>query len=94
MDKQTRMEIAQVVNEAIRDALEESDERWLSGHELCAKFQMFNEDFLKRYGKVLPRARASVTDKNGKTRFTGWAYPERKISRMIARDEINFEYHF
>ena len=56
--------------------------------EFLKQFQMFNEDWLKRYGEALPRTGAVVTDKNGVTHETRWVYPRNQIQAMIRDGRI------
>ena len=90
LDKQTKSEIAQVVNEAIQRAFEKADERWVSGKELSDKCQMFTPTWLKIHGHLLPRTQAVIVDENGKEHTTGWVYPLRKILHMIAENKMKF----
>lgn len=90
LDKQTKREIAQVVNDAIQRAFEKADERWVSGKELSDQCQMFSPTWLKTNGHLLPRTQAVVIDENGKEHTTGWVYPLRKILHMIADNKIQF----
>lgn len=84
-----RREIAQVVNEAVKRALEGLSEKWLTGKQLSEQFGMFNHTWLKTYGHLLPRTRVTVTGEDG-VHSTGWAYPMHKIQRMIGEQKINF----
>ena len=90
LDKQTKREIAQVVNDAIQRAFEKADERWVSGKELSNQCQMFSPTWLKTNGHLLPRTQAVVIYENGKEHTTGWVYPLRKILRMISENKISF----
>lgn len=92
IDKETRREITLVVSQAIRQALEEADERWLTASELCDRFQMFTPTWLKAYGHLLPRTSITMTDNEGREhRSKQWAYPQRKIQSMIADGKLNFQ---
>lgn len=88
MDKLLRTEIVAEVKRGMRDYMEMANERWITGDELCQQFQMFSPSWLKNYGHLLPRTRAEVTDAQGNTSGTRWAYPQHKIARMIAENEI------
>jgi hypothetical protein len=88
MDKLLRTEIINEVKRSMREALEVADERWINGEELCNQFQMFSPSWLKLNGHLLPRTRAEVADKSGKTTGTRWAYPQHRIARMIAENKI------
>lgn len=88
MDKRARAEVVNVVRDAMRVIMEQYDEQWLSSKELTAQYQMFSADWLKRYGELLPRTQAIVTDANGVEHKTGWTYPKNKIARMIADGSI------
>ena len=88
IDKDTRMAIAQAVQAAVEGQIAQYAEEWVTAEELCKKYQMFNKDWLKRYGHSLPRTCALVTDENGETHKTRWAYASHQVARMIANNEI------
>lgn len=88
IDKDTRLAIAQAVQAAVEGQIAKQAEEWLTAEELCKKYQMFNKDWLKRYGHSLPRTCALVTDENGETHRTRWAYASHEISRLIANNGI------
>ena len=88
IDKDTRMAIAAAVQAAVQSEIAKQAEEWLTAEELCKKYQMFNKDWLKRYGHSLPRTCALVTDENGETHKTRWAYASHEISRLIANNGI------
>ena len=96
LDKQTRMELAQIINQAAREAYLIYNEEWISAKELCKQFQMFTPSWLKTKGHFLPRKNAEVS-KNGKTSQTRYAYPKHEIAKMIRSGMLNFaetcEYH-
>lgn len=88
IDRDTRIAIAQAVTEAVREVMEKQAEEWVTAEQLCARYQMFNKDWLKRYGHSLPRTCAYVTDEKGETHKTRWAYASHQVARMIENNEI------
>ena len=88
MDKLLRTEIVAECKRSMREAMEVANEKWLTPSELCKQFQMFSPSWLKNNGHLLPRTRAEVTDANGKTTVTRWAYPQHKIARMIEENQL------
>ena len=88
MDRILRAAIVAEVKQSMMDAVEVANERWLTAREFCDQFQMFSPSWLKLNGHLLPRTRAEVADKNGKTTGTRWAYPQHRIARMIAENKI------
>ena len=84
MDKKLREEIVAEVQKAVEVAMVKAGERWITADELCKQFQMFTEDWVEKYGDVLPRKKVHVTHMNGKTRGTRWAYPQHQIAMNIA----------
>lgn len=88
IDRDTRLAIALAVQEAVQSEIAKQAEEWLTAEELCKKYQMFNKDWLKRYGHSLPRTCAYVTDEKGETHKTRWAYASHEIARMIQTNEI------
>lgn len=90
MDYQERDAIMQAVRTAIQQVMEGTEERWLTGKQLCEQFGMFSPTWLKMYGHMLPRTQATVTDENGREHVSSWAYPKNKIQRMVSEGELNF----
>ena len=88
IDKDTRMAIAQAVQVAVQSEIAQYAEEWVTAEELCKKYQMFNKDWLKRYGHSLPRTCAIVTSEDGQAHKTRWAYASHQVARMIANNEI------
>ena len=84
MEKKLREEIVKEVTKAVEQAMMKAEERWLTADELCKQFQMFNKDFVDKYGDCLPRKRVHVTFLDGETRGTRWAYPQHQIAMNIA----------
>ena len=80
IDKETR----QAIREAVRSAMTQMEEVWLTGPDLCKQFGMFTPRWLKDYGEVLPRRRVTVTGMDGKSHATRWAYPKHEIAANIA----------
>lgn len=87
MDRLLRAEIVSEVKRSMNEILEVANEKWLTAEELCAQFGMFTPSWLKTYGKFLPRQRAEVMD-GDKVTASRWAYPQHRIARMIADNEI------
>lgn len=83
MDRLLRAEIVATVRQTLAEVMEGADEVWLTGEQLCERFGMFTQEWLYRYGELLPRERAEVTMKDGSVKGTRWAYPQHRIQRMI-----------
>ena len=90
MTKQEKQEIAHVVNEAIRRAMSQYEERWLCEKEFLAQFQMFNHLWLKQNGHLLGRTRVYTNDEEGEHKSC-WAYPRNKVQELIMNNKLNFE---
>lgn len=92
IDKQMRQEIAQIINQAARDAYLLYNEEWITGPQLCKQFQMIKRDWLKSpEHKVLLHAKCMrYIDKNGNIRETNHTYPKHKIAMMVANGELDF----
>ena len=88
MDKLLRAEIAGEVKRILIDILEGSKEQGVSGEELGKHISCLTKDWLKVYGRSLPRTRAIVTCKDGSTHQTGFIYPLHKIQRMINTNKV------
>ena len=90
LDKQTRLEIAQVVSQAARDAYLLYNEEWISGKELCKQFQQIPKSWLKANKHLLPQSSVRYIDKNGNIKETLPAYPKHKINQMIMEGQLDF----
>lgn len=86
MDRILRAEIVAEVRRSVIDLMETANEQWITGEELCKRFQMFSPGWLKAYGERLPRQRAEVHD--GGMKASRWAYPVHRIARMIKEGTI------
>ena len=93
LEKELQCAIMQTIEEGVREAMSQFGEEYVTGKELCKRFQMFTPNWLKLYGHLLPRTRAEVTEQTGKVRVTGWCYPVNKIGRMIESGEIKRLYN-
>lgn len=88
VDKETRFAIQQAVKSAVAEAHETYTERWMTGAQLSAELPFFTREWLKRFGSSLPRERVGMEDAQGRTHYTGWCYPYKKILRMIAEGKL------
>ena len=88
MDKTFRSELLAVVSRAVATATSQNTEVWLSSEALCEHFAMFTPAWLKKYGHLLPRTRAEVTEEDGSVHVTRWAYPRNKIQYLITSNKI------
>ena len=88
IDKNTRLEIADVVRRSIAEAYTIYNEVWVTGDELCKHIGCFKRDWLKNYGSALPRTQAIVEGKDGEEHKTSWVYPLHKIQAMMADGRI------
>ena len=84
MEAKLRKEIRDDVMAAMKAAMTQMGEEWLTGQDLCKQFGMFTPKWLKNYGDVLPRRRITVTGMDGKSHSTRWAYPKHEIAANIA----------
>ena len=81
--KALREEIVAEVQKAVTLSMLSLQEQYLTADELCKQFQMFTKDWLEKYGDCLPRKQVRVTQLNGETRGTRFAYPRFKIAQNI-----------
>ena len=89
MDRQLRAQVTGEVRAAMRAIMEEYQEQYVTGEELTRQFGFISKDWLKRYGHLLPRTQAIVSDEtDGREHQTGWGYALHKISRMVADGSI------
>lgn len=90
LTKEDRQEIMNAIANGVRHAMSTYEERWLTARELCDQFQMLSPAWVRTYGHLLPRTRATVTDASGTEHHTGWAYPRNRIQQMIAEGKLDF----
>lgn len=90
IDKQTKQEIAQVVNQAAREAYLMYNEVWISAKELCKQFQMIPKSWLKTHKHLLPQSSVRYTDKDGTIKETNPAFPKHRINQMILDGKLDF----
>lgn len=90
IDKQTKLEIAQIINQAARESYLIYNEEWISGKELCKQFQMIPKSWLKTHKHLLPQSSVRYTDKDGIVKETNPAYPKHRINQMILEGKLDF----
>lgn len=84
-----KAELRQEIIEAVRVAMGDAHKEWVKGDEMCARFQMFSPEWLKRYGHSLPRTKALVMDEQGVWHENKeWTYPVHEIIKLIETGEI------
>lgn len=93
MDKQLKQEIArevaQINEKVMREHFEMYNEVWLPTNKFLERFGMFTKDWLKEYGKYIPRQRMEVKDReSGTIRTSRYAYPQHLIERLIAEGKL------
>lgn len=89
MDRMLRAEIVATVRATMTEVLEGADEVWLLPEDLCKNFGMISQEWLNRYGKLLPREKAAVVLPDGSVKETrSWAYPKHRINRMIMEGKL------
>ena len=87
MDKQTKVEIKAVVRDAIREAMECYQERWLTDAEMSQYVSVMTKRWLRDHGHMLPRTQIEYTDGTGR-HSSSYLYPLHKIQAMIADGRI------
>ena len=90
MDAQLKREIAQVVNEATREAYLLYNEEWLNARQLCEQFQMIPKSWLKTHRHLLPQSSVRYLDDNGNEKVTNPAFPKHRINQMIIEGKLDF----
>lgn len=88
MDKQTKVEIKAVVRDAIREAMECYEERWLTDREMSQYISVMTQRWLRDHGDLLPRTPIEWTDKQGARHTTSYLYPLHRIQAMMADGRI------
>ena len=87
MDKQTKVEIKAVVREAVQQALEVYEERWLTDAEMSQYVSVMTKRWLREHGEMLPRTQIEYTDATGR-HSSSWLYPLHRIQAMMADGRI------
>ena len=88
MDKQTKTEIKVVIREAIQEAMEVYEERWLTDVQIGEYIGVMTQRWLREHGDMLPRTPIEWTDSQGKRHATSYLYPLHKIQAMMADGRI------
>lgn len=87
LDRRVVAELKAVMMAAKQEIMEDNEEVWLSKAQFLEQFQMFTPSWLEKYGKLLPRSKAIVTEGDVQHE-TAFAYPRNQIQRMIRNNEI------
>lgn len=90
MDQYTKIEIMEAIRQSVGAVKREYEEQWLTGEELCKQFQFITPSWLRVYGSMLPRVRATVIDADGVEHRTGWTYPRYRIAEMARDNKLEF----
>lgn len=90
IDKQTRLELAQIINQAARESYLIYNEEWITGKELCKQFQMIPKSWLKTHKHLLPQSSVVYRDADGTIKSTNPAYPKHRINQMILEGKLDF----
>ena len=88
MDKQTKVEIKVVVRDAIREAMECYQERWLTDTQMEQYVSVMTQRWLRDHGEMLPRTPICWKDKKGIIHTSSYLYPLHRIQAMIADGRI------
>ena len=88
MDKQTKVEIKVTVSNAIKEAMECYNERWLTDREMSQYVSVMTQRWLREHGEMLPRTPIEWTDRHGKRHATSYLYPLHRIQAMITDGRI------
>lgn len=83
LDKDTRAAICQAVRQATAEAQEIYNEEWLTADQLSATVPLFTREWIRRYGKMLPRECVRFRTPDGVEHRANWCYPKNQILRMI-----------
>ena len=75
-----RSAMKDVVEQTVKEALINAAEVWIPQSELPRQFGMFSDDWLKRYGEILPRTKAPGSNR--------WCYPRNQLQEMIRSGEL------
>ena len=87
MDKQTKVEIKVVIREAIQEAMEVYEERWLTDVQIGEYIGVMTQRWLRDHGEMLPRTQIEYTDATG-SHSSSWLYPLHRIQAMMADGRI------
>lgn len=82
-DQMLRAEIVGEVRRAMSIVMEQMEEKYVTAKELSQQFSFFTQDWLRRYGHMLPREQVCVFRADGGSQTTNWGYPLHQIQRMV-----------
>lgn len=74
-----------LIEKAVNRVMAGQREEWVTGKELSEKMPIFSQDFLKRYGNVLPREKMEYYNETGNVCETRYMYPLHALNVMVQR---------
>jgi hypothetical protein len=83
MDRKLREDLIAATERGAYLAMMRANEQYLTAKELCKQVQMFTEDWLEKYGDILPHKEIKVTTLDGHTRRTRKGYAKLEILENI-----------
>ena len=87
MDKQTKTEIKVVIREAIQEAMEVYEERWLTDTQMEQYVSVMTQRWLRDHGEMLPRTQIEWDDEKGH-HASSYMYPLHQIQAMLEDGRI------
>ena len=90
LDSKTRNAIIELARDVFaKERDRQMEEVWLSKKDFLKQFGMFTEDWLDKYGYLLPHCHVTLK-KGNETRSSRVAYARNEIQRMILEDRLDF----
>ena len=84
MDRKLREDLIAAAERGAYLAMMRANEQYLTADELCKQFQMFTNDWLEKYGDILPRKQVRVEcTVSGEKRGTRWGYAKMEIAENL-----------
>ena len=74
-----------LIEKAVLRVLNGQQEEWVTGKELSEKIPIFTQDFIKKYGSVLPREKMEYYGQDGEICETRYMYPLHALNVMVQK---------
>lgn len=74
-----------LIERAVLRVMNSQQEEWVTGKELSERIPIFTQDFIKKYGTVLPREKMEYYGQDGEVCETRYMYPIHALNTMVQR---------
>lgn len=74
-----------LIEKAVMRVMNGQQETWVTGKELSERIPIFSQDFIKKYGQVLPREKMEYFGQDGAVCETRYMYPLHALNAMVQK---------